>query len=417
MQNPPVTGDLRATIRATKQSVRAQIPDLQRTFTLVEELMRREVDEILEARAPRRTLVPSIDFEAVSRSGVPEAAVLEIRRRGVAIVRRVFSREQATAWNEAIGEYLAHNRYQERPADASLDPYFSTLDSGRPQIFGIYWSKPQVEARQHPALAATRAFLNSLWTHASGGSVHFRPDRECTYADRIRRREPGDRSLGLSPHMDAGSVERWLDPAYRQVYRHVFSGDPRSYDPFDGAFRPLTQEIPSPAVCSMFRTYQGWTALTPQGEGDGTLQLLPIARAIAYLLLRPLLPDVPQDSLCGAEPGRALCVTPEWHSLLLPALVPIPLLEAGDTIWWHPDVVHGLESVHAGSGYSNVIYIGSAPECPKNSAYLERQKTAFLAGESAPDFAPEHYEASFAGRATPSDLSPLGRKQMGFDVW
>ena len=413
----PTADELHATIRATKQSLRARIPDLLRAFAEVEELMRREVDEIQDTRARQRSPVPSIDFEAVSRGGVSAPTIEDVRRRGVAIVRRVFSREQATAWNEAIGEYLTRNRYQDRPADPSLDPYFSTLDSGRPQIFGIYWSKPQVEARQHPALAEARAFLNSLWTHASAGRVHFTPDRECTYADRIRRREPGDRSLGLSPHMDAGSVERWIDPAYRQVYRHVFSGNPAAYDPFDGAFRPLTEEIPSPAVCSMFRTYQGWTALTPQGEGDGTLQLLPIARAIVYLLLRALLPDVPEGSLCGAEPGRALCITPEWHSLLLPALVSIPLLEPGDTVWWHPDVVHGLESVHAGSGYSNVIYIGSAPECPKNTAYLVRQKAAFLAGESAPDFAPEHYETSFAGRATPADLSPVGRKQMGFDAW
>lgn len=417
MSGSPGADDLRATIRATKRSLRAQIPDLRKTFAEVEELLRREVDEIQEARARQQSPVPSIDFEAGPRDGMSEEAILDVRRRGVAIVRRVFSRDQAAAWNDEIGEYLARNRYQERPADASLDPYFGTLDSGRPQIFGIYWSKPQVEARQHPALATTRAFLNSLWTHASEGSVHFRPDRECTYADRIRRREPGDRSLGLSPHMDAGSVERWLDLAYRQVYRHVFSGNASAHDPFDGAFRPQTEEIPSPAVCSMFRTYQGWTALTSQGEGDGTLQLLPIARAIVYLLLRPLLPDVPEDSLCGAEPGRALHVTPEWHSPLLPALVPIPLLEPGDTIWWHPDVVHGLESVHAGSDYSNVIYIGSAPECPKNTAYLGRQKAAFLAGKSAPDFAPEHYEASFAGRATPADLSPLGRKQMGFDAW
>ena len=41
----------------------------------------------------------------------------------------------------------------------------------------------------------------------------FDPDRECTYADRVRRRQPGDKTLGLSPHMDAGTVERWIDPA------------------------------------------------------------------------------------------------------------------------------------------------------------------------------------------------------------
>jgi hypothetical protein len=253
--------------------------------------------------------------------------------------------------------------------------------------------------------------------HRREGAEYFAPDRECTYADRIRRREPGDRSLGLSAHIDAGSVERWIDPAYRQVYRHVFEGRVREYDPFDGAWRTRVREIPSPAVCSVFRTYQGWAALTEQGAGDGTLQLLPIARAIVYLLLRALLDDVPEDELCGAQPGRALSLTPEWHAPLLPALTPIPRVEPGDTVWWHPDVAHAVEDVHAGSGYSNVVYVASAPECPKNSAYLARQREAFLAGESAPDFAPEHHEVGFAGRATSADLSPLGQRQMGLEPW
>jgi hypothetical protein len=409
--------DLAATIRTTKQRLKAQIPGHRKVFAEVEEDMRREVEGIREARAQGRPVIPSIDYAKLRSGGVPEEVRQEIRRRGAVAVRGVFSAAQATAWNEAIGEYLARNRYYEQPADPSLDKYFSKLESGRPQIFGIYWSKPQMEARQHPALAETRAFLNRLWRHESGAALHFDPDRECTYADRIRRREPGDRTLGLSPHMDAGSVERWIDPAYRQVYRHVFAGDWRGYDPFDGAFRTATEEIPSPAVCSMFRTYQGWTALTAQGPGDGTLRLMPIARAIVYLLLRPLLDDVPEDVLCGAEPGRALSITPDWHPVLMPALSPIPHVEPGDTMWWHPDVVHAVEDVHEGRGYSNVIYIGAAPRCAKNAAYLERQKEAFLKGESAPDFAPENYEVLFDGRATLDDVSELGRRQMGIERW
>ncbi len=43
-----------------------------------------------------------------------------------------------------------------------------------------------------------------------------------------------------------------------------------------------------------------------------------------------------------------------------------------------------------------------------------RQKEAFLAGRSAPDFAPINFEVDFKGRATLDDLTPLGRKQMGF---
>jgi len=114
------------------------------------------------------------------------------------------------------------------------------------------------------------------------GYIH--PNETPAYADRIRRRPPGSASLGLSPHVDGGSVERWLDDNFRKVYRSVFSGDWRKYSAFDAAFRPQVQEVDSPAVCSMFRTFQGWTALTRQGPGDGTLQLIPIAEAMADLL-------------------------------------------------------------------------------------------------------------------------------------
>jgi hypothetical protein len=412
-----IVDDIAGTIRATKRELKTQIPEVKKVFAEVEDFIRREVDDIVATRQRGAAVIPSIDCRAIQAGQVSDAVKKEVCRRGAVVVRGVFAREQAAAWNEAIGEYLTRNRYHEQPADPSLDKYFSTLKSGRPQIFGIYWSKPQMQARQHPALAETRAFLNRLWRHESDGTVHFDPDRECTYADRIRRREPGDATLGLSPHMDAGSVERWIDPAYRGVYRHVFTGNWRAYEPFDGAWRTATEEIPSPAVCSVFRTYQGWTALTAQGSGDGTLQLIPIAKGIVYLLLRPLLDDVPDDVLCGAEPGRALSASAEWHPALMPALSSIPPVEPGDTVWWHPDIVHAVEDRHRGKGYSNVIYIGAAPRCAKNLAYLERQKAAFLRGESAPDFAPENYEVRFEGRALADDLSDLGKKQMGLSAW
>ena len=157
--------------------------------------------------------------------------------------------------------------------------------------------------------------------------------------------------------------------------------------------------------------------MTRQGPGDGTLQLLPIARGIVYLLLRPLAKDVPEDDLCGAKPGRALSLVDQWHMLLKPAITPIPLVEPGDTVWWHTDIIHAVEDRHSGKGYSNVIYIGAAPYCAKNAAYLERQKAAFLSGESAPDFSAENFEVDFEGRATVDDLTELGKKQMGLAAW
>ncbi len=121
------------------------------------------------------------------------------------------------------------------------------------------------------------------------------------YADRIRRRPPGSASLGLSPHVDGGSVERWLDENFRKVYRHVFSGDWRAYNAFDAAFRPEVRELPSPAVCSMFRTFQGWTALTRQGQGDGTLQLISNRRIDGLRTPRALQDDVPKTT-SAAQP-------------------------------------------------------------------------------------------------------------------
>ncbi|MDX7527574.1 YbiU family protein, partial [Enterobacter hormaechei] len=49
--------------------------------------------------------------------------------------------------------------------------------------------------------------------------------------------------------------------------------------------------------CSVFRTFQGWTALSDMLPGQGLLHVVPIPEAMAYVLLRPLLDDVPEDEL------------------------------------------------------------------------------------------------------------------------
>ena len=197
----------------------------------------------------------------------------------------------------------------------------------------------------------------------------------------------------------------------------IFSDKFLNYDPFDAKYRNKTEEIPSPAVSHVFRTFQGWAALTEQGPSDGTLQLIPIAKAMGYILTRPLLEDVEASSLCGSLPARALSVNNEYHSLLLKALITIPKVYPGDTVWWHPDVVHGVETKHSGNHYSNVIYVGSTPYCRKNLNYAKKQSKKFLEGKSPPDFAAEDYEVNYIGRATIKDLSDLGKKQLALIDW
>ncbi|WP_421725231.1 YbiU family protein [Bauldia sp.] len=403
--------DVRAAVSAFKRSVEPRRDALRQSFAEVGDHMSRAADAIQADQAAGRSVIPEIDYSDIAAGTVSDETKAAIRRTGCAIVRQVYPETVANDWFAELCDYLDTNHYEEREVEKrSLDKYFSALKAGKPQVFNVYWSKPQVNARQGESLARTRSFLDRLW-HYEGV---FDPDLQCAYADRVRRRVPGDTTLGLSPHMDAGTVERWIDPGYQGVYEAVFAGDWRSYNPFDGTHRLRTEEIPSPAVASVFRTYQGWTALTRQGPSDGTLKLVPVAEGISYVLLRALQDDVAEDDLCGAAPGRALGVSREWHPEMMECLVSIPEVRPGDTVWWHTDICHAVADEHTGSEYASVIYIGSAPDCPKNRAYLPRQREAFLAGKSAPDFAAMDFEVDFVGRATEADLTDLGRKQMGF---
>jgi hypothetical protein len=407
-----IIDNLPEAISAAKAELKAALPQYKKVFQQVEAEMRRRVDEIVAERDSGQEVIPIVQYADIAGNSVPDNLIQRIKSRGACVIRGTFPKAQAQAWNDQVGHYLEENHLDAKLANAAEDKYFGTLAAAKPQIYGVYWSKPQVEVRQSEQHTNVRVFLNHLWQAESNGSRHFDPDEAPVYADRLRRRPPAS-VFGLSPHVDGGSVERWLGKNFRQVYRHVFSGDWKSYNAYDAAFRPDIEEVPSPAVCSMFRTFQGWTALTRQGKGNGTLQLIPIAESMVYVLLRALQDDVPEDELCGAKPGRALSVNPEYHSLLLEAVSSIPLMDPGDTVFWHSDVVHAVETDHTGPDYSNVLYIASAPGCAKNTVYIEKQAPAFLMGKTPPDFAPDDFEVDFVGRAKVDDLTLLGRRELG----
>ena len=376
-----VIDDLPSSIRQAKKELRAALPNYREVFAEVEEAIIDEAKRIAAQRDRGEDVIPEIQFSDITERRVTADQIAVVKARGACVIRNVFPRALVQGWDQDIANYVERNNLDKRLENRAEDKYFGQLASSKPQIYGVYWSKPQVLARQSELLTEARVFLNRLWRHESEGRVHFDPERVPAYADRLRRRPPGSASLGLSAHCDGGSVERWIESNFRKVYRHVFAGNWRDYDPFDAAFRPDVQEIESPAVCSMFRTFQGWTALTPQGPGDGTLQLVPIANSMVYILLRALQDDVAEDDLCGAMPGRALSIKQEFHAPLFEALSSIPKMEAGDTVFWHSDVIHAVEDEHRGAGYSNVMYIASAPACAKNDAYLKRQLPSFLKGE------------------------------------
>jgi hypothetical protein len=326
-------------------------------------------------------------------------------------VRGHFPREQALAWDGEIVDYVERNRFFENYRGPG-DDFFGSVGS-KPEIYPVYWSPAQMQARQSDRMARVQAFLNRQWRSESDGVRWFDPDRDSLYPDRIRRRPPGADSGGLGTHLDPGTLELWMTQAYQRAFRHLFDGTVEQYDPWDAAHRTAGPQYPGTTMCSVFRTFQGWTALSDMDHDQGVLHTVPIPEAMGYLMLRPLLADVPDDDMCGVTTNKVFPANETWHALLLQAVSGIPDVTAGDSVWWHADMIHGVDPVTDQKGWGNVMYIPAAPWCPRNEAYAPSVREAFRTGSSPSDFPAEHYERTWDNRFSFDDLNETGRRGLG----
>jgi hypothetical protein len=167
---------------------------------------------------------------------VPDEVLSLLRRRGCLVVRGHFERGQALGWDRDIVDYVDGNRF--------FKDYRGPGDD----------------------------FFGSVGSTDSGG---------------------------LGTHLDPGTLDLWMTEAYQKAFRHLFDGTVEQYDPWDAAYRTAGPQYPGSTMCSAFRTFQGWTALSDMAHDQGVLQTVPIPGAMAYLMLRPLLSDVPDDEMCG----------------------------------------------------------------------------------------------------------------------
>lgn len=233
------------------------------------------------------------------------------------------------------------------------------MDSGWPDatpfVLNLYWSPSQQAARSHPRQSKLQRAINTWW-HDEEGTTSPEP---LSYADAIRIRPPGVPFYGLGPHIDAGSLSRWADPGYIKVYDCIFGGHPEQFDAYD----LTTRKNANPALfdgfahSSVFRSFQGWTALTKAAPREGSLLLYPnVKTAIAYVLLRPFFsqPKDERDIMDATKwtfdvetpwfPGtwrkdsQYASPTSHPHLRLKECMLHIPPMQAGDTVWWHCDV-------------------------------------------------------------------------------
>jgi hypothetical protein len=412
-----VPDDLPGAIRQIKTALRARITAAGRSvedvFAVIEKRVRTQVEQIAAEKARGETVWPVMHYADIAAGTVTADQLARLRHRGCLVVRGHFDRDQALGWDQDIVSYVESNRFFETYRGPG-DDFFGSVGS-RPEIYPIYWSPPQMQARQSDRMARVQAFLNAQWTSQSDGVQWFDPQRDSLYPDRIRRRPEGADSAGLGTHLDPGTLDLWMTQAYQRAFRQLFDGTVEAYDPWDAAHRTAGPQYPGTTMCSAFRTFQGWTALSDMDHDQGVLHTVPVPEAMGYLMLRPLLSDVPDDDMCGVTTNQVFPVSDTWHPLLLQALTGIPDVRAGDSVWWHCDMIHSVAPVQNQKGWGNVMYIPAAPWCPRNERYATAVREAFITGDSPSDFPAENYERDWPDRFQLGGLNQTGRRGLDLD--
>jgi len=379
-------------------------------------------------------IVPQIDFDDLR--DLPNATLELIKRRGAVVIRNVVPKDEAEEWKQWLEEYVKVN-------DVTSEPETQN------QFFHLYWTKSQVKARSHPNVLAVSAWLNNLYHQSfsfpesdaekiEGLSL----DNPLAYADRFRIRRAGVQWDMFSPHIDGGGIERWEDPEFRKCFTNILTGKWKEHDPYDLGPRLNARNslYGRPNASSIFRTFQGWLALSSTGPGEGTLRVFPdVLLSNAYLILRPFFrlkegatdilnkenwvfdaSDTEFQGIIFDTRDKRLfgpVLSPERHPhmKLGEAMVSMPHVEPGDMVFWHCDVVHSVEVEHHGNGDSSVMYIPAVPTTIPNKAYIRRQAQSFLKGVPPPDYPQDVLpETGNKGVGVESDIvGEAARRAMG----
>ncbi|KAF3388727.1 putative protein YbiU [Penicillium rolfsii] len=370
-------------------------------------------------------VIPVYDTAKILANGFSCAQKNEIKRVGAFLCRATVPEEKTEKLYANLKQFVADNK-------GSIKGW----PEESPSMLILYNSPTQNALRSHSNHLKLQRKLNDLWHD----STHMTTSEPLMYLDGVRDRAPGQPFLGLGPHIDAGSLSRWADPAYRKVYESIFSGSPEQFDPFDLTVRKDANQAlyQGMAHSKVLRTFQGWTALTPAAPREGSIMFYPnVKTVIAYVLLRPFFqpPADPGVDIMDAEnwtiddstgwfPGtfkaesQRLSRSSHPHLRLKECLVYAPPVKAGDTVWWHCDLCHAVDTEHLGTNRASVAFIASCPTTSINQEYVRTQLACTLEGRPAPDYSEgsDLDETKLTGYVGLDGLGTEARRAFGFHL-
>ncbi|CAH0021121.1 unnamed protein product [Clonostachys rhizophaga] len=408
---------------STKRAIIAQYGEaaLRKSWVKVCEELKSVTDEIA---IKGNSIIPFFDTVEVLKHGFTEAQKEEAKRVGAFVFRGTIPEAEANTHYQDLRKFIKDN-----------DVAIQRWPKESPSMFILYNSPTQNAIRCHPNHLKLQRVLNELWHDSTNRSS----PEPLIYLDGVRDRAPGQAFLGLGPHIDAGSLCRWADPTYREAYGHIFSGAPEEHDAYElGIRQDADQELyKGIAHSTVFRSFQGWTALTPTAPREGTIMLYPNVKVvIAYLLLRPFFePPKDAEDLMDAEkwtfdessswfPGtfksqsQRLSRSSHPHLRLEECLVHVPKVNAGDTVWWHSDLCHAVDTEHLGKNNASVTFIAACPSTRLNEEYVKRQLTATLNGVPSPDYSigNDLDESKLKGYVGLEGLNEEAKRAFGFHL-
>ena len=313
----PVPSDIPAAIRRTKRDLRNTRRRRPRRVRQPASWIRDEVAAIRDESAGGSTAVPVVDFADVADGSVSPELMAAIRRRGCAVVRGTFERAEAAGMGRRAGQLPRPQRLHgqlPRPRRRAVSALRRGATDLRHLLVAAAGRRPPARADGHgPALPERVLGVRERGTAVVRPRPRHRLPRSHPPppAGVAVARAVAARRLRFDRTLAAAGIPGRVPPRVRRRLGR--------YDPWDGAHRPEVREFPTTVMCSAFRTFQGWTALSEMRPTDGVLHVIPIPRRWATSCSGRSRTTSPTTTSAAPSTTGRWRPTERYHADLLPA--------------------------------------------------------------------------------------------------